>query len=105
MWSPDDIAFDMQFDHSEGQVWTITIMVPGAMIELMGEVSDEASRLVAKEVHIQVTGTTPVLTRGNMKVIAQKIMEKMGYDSIIIEGAVRTSGARPGNRPRQFRFP
>jgi hypothetical protein len=105
MWSSDDITFDMQFDHSEGHVWTVAIIVPGAIIELMGEVSEQADTFIAAGVHIQVSGTELVMTRKNMKMIAQKIMEKMGYDHVIIEGAVRTSGARSGNRPRQFRFP
>lgn len=105
MWLPEDITFDLKFNHSEGRIWLVTIQVPGAVIELMGEVLELGPGLTATGVHVQVKGTGDRLTRSKMRVIAQRIMEEMGYDQIIIVGAVRTSGARPGNRPRILRFP
>jgi hypothetical protein len=105
MLSPPDISFEMQFDHSEGAVWTVTIKVPGATIELMGDVAEQGNTLTASEVHIQIAAAAPVLTRKTMAVIASRVMEEMGYAQIVIAGAVRTTGARKGHRPRPLRFP
>ena len=40
----------------------------------------------------------------NLYVLAQALMGKFDYDEIIVEGAVRTTGAHPGRRSRARRF-
>jgi hypothetical protein len=53
--------------------------------------------------HIFAT-TTLRLTMSDMRRVADLVMRELDYDSIIVEGAVRTTGARPGRRPRPLRF-
>jgi hypothetical protein len=37
-------------------------------------------------------------------VIAQAVMEGMDLDGLIVKGALRSTGANPGHRPRDIRF-
>ena len=73
-------------------------------IERMGEISENGRTLLATGVHIVVRGPSGPLTKRTMEAIARRVMEEMDYDEIVVEGAARTTGARPGHRPRQFRF-
>jgi hypothetical protein len=102
----DDIDYRLLDDQSEDQVATIEIDVPGATIIIMGEPEDVDGGLVVRRVHIALSpDDAQVLTRKTMRVIAQRILEDANYDFIVLEGAARTSGARPGHFPRHFRFP
>jgi DNA-binding transcriptional regulator YiaG len=71
----------------------------------MGEVSEQEGTLIATGVHVQVVAQGIVLTRAVMRLIAARVMQEMGYERIIIAGAVRTSGAGKGRRPRPLGFP
>jgi hypothetical protein len=93
-------------DGSEGPVATLVIDLPGATIIVMGELEDRDGGLVVDRVHISTSPVgARVLTRRVMAVIAARILEDTGYDWIIVRGAARTTGARPGHIPREFRFP
>jgi hypothetical protein len=82
------------------------IDVPGATIMVMGELEDVDGGLVVDRAHISISPPDArVLTRKTMGVIAEKILEETGYDYIIVRGAARTTGARPGHTPRDLRFP
>ena len=79
------------------------IDVPGATITIMGEVEDVEGGLVVSRAHISPPDAR-VLTRKTMGVIADRILGDTGYDFIVVRGAARTTGARPGHTPRDFRF-
>jgi hypothetical protein len=100
----DDITFEIVYDASEGTVITASIAVAAGSIELMGEISENGRTLLATGVHIVVRGPSGPLTKRTMEAIARRVMAEMDYDEIVVEGAARTTGARPGHRPRQFRF-
>ena len=73
---------------------------------IMGETEDVGDGLLLKGVHIQIDPPSArILTRSAMSVIAERILEDTGYVEIIIRGAARTTGARKGHTPREFRFP
>ena len=40
----------------------------------------------------------------NLQVIAQAFLVEYGYEQLVLEGAVRTSGKQKGARPRPIRF-
>jgi hypothetical protein len=93
-------------DGSEGEVATVVIDVPGATIMVMGELEDVDGGLLVERAHISIfPPDARVLTRKTMGVIAGKILEDTGYDYIVIRGAARTTGARPGHIPCDLRFP
>jgi hypothetical protein len=99
-----EVTFEIVYDASEGAVVTARIAVPGGSIDLMGEIAESGRSLLVTGVHVGVQGPAGLLTRAMMDAIARRVMQEMGYDEIIVEGAARTTGARPGHRPRQFRF-
>ncbi|MGY6645911.1 MAG: hypothetical protein ACXIVD_11880 [Salinarimonas sp.] len=101
----DEIDYVLLDDGSEGEVATIVIIVPGAKIMIMGEVEDVGGGLVVERTHIEIEPPDAgVLTRGTMRVIAERILEDTGYAEIVIRGAPRTTGARPGHTPPELRF-
>jgi hypothetical protein len=102
----EDIDYRLLDDGSEGEVATIVIEVPGATIMVMGELEDVDGGLVVDRTHISISPPDArVLTRKTMGVIAERVLEDTGYGYIIVRGAARTTGARPGHTPRDFRFP
>lgn len=102
----EEIDYALLVDGSEGDVATIEITLPGAKIMIMGEVEDVGDGLVVERAHIEIEPPDAgVLTRGSMRVIAERILEDTGYAEIVIRGAPRTTGARPGHTPPEFRFP
>ena len=101
----DEIDYVLLDDRSEGDVATIEIILPGAKIMIMGEVEDVGGGLVVERAHIEIEPPNArVLTIGNMRVIADRILEDATYAEIVIRGAPRTTGARPGHTPRELRF-
>ena len=87
-------------------VATVVIDVPGATIMVMGELEDVDGGLLVDRAHISITPPDiRVLTRKTMDLIADRILEDTGYDYIVVRGAARTTGARPGHIPRDLRFP
>ena len=82
------------------------IDVPGATITVMGELEDVDGGLVVDRAHISISPPDArVLTRKTMGVNADRILEDTGYAHIVIRGAARTTGARPGHTPLDLRFP
>jgi hypothetical protein len=100
----DDVTIEIIYDASEGTVVTARIAIPGGSIELMGEITESGPSLMLTGVHMVVRGPAGPLTKKTMETIARRVMKEMDYDEIVVEGAARTTGARPGHRPRQFRF-
>jgi hypothetical protein len=100
----DDVTIEIVYDASEGTVVTVRIAIPGGSIELMGEIAESGRSLLVTGVHIVVRGPAGLLTKKTMEAIARRVMKEMDYDEIVVEGAARTTGARPGHRPRQLRF-
>ena len=102
----DQIDYVLLDDGSEREVATIRITVPGATIMIMGEVEDVDGGLLVECAHISISPPDAgVLTRGSMRMMAKRLLGDTGYVEIVIRGASRTTGARPGHTPREFRFP
>jgi hypothetical protein len=86
-----------------GDIITIRLETPIGLIELMAIVELDGRVLRAFGAHLQnAKGARPGV--GNLYAIAQFILERLDLDEAIVEGAPRTTGARPGHRPVQFRF-
>lgn len=102
----EEIDYRLLDDGSEGEVATVVIDVPGATIMIMGELENVDGGLVVERAHLSISPPDArVLTRKNMGLIAERILEDTGYDYVVIRGAARTTGARPGHTPRDLRFP
>jgi hypothetical protein len=106
-WHRRDIRFDLALDHTDGGVATLKVMTPAGDLLFMGEPEKQGSRLIARGVH--VNGANAAITAGTvgaarLLLIAQVFLEVFDYEELILEGALRTTGGRPGVRPRVMRF-
>jgi hypothetical protein len=69
----------------------------------MAELEEHGRTLRLIGLHIQGAAANAIGV-ANLRVLADAVMEKMDYDAIEIEGAIRTTGAGPGRRPGCLRF-
>ena len=105
MWAPGDIKFrDIDYDATEDPVLTISIETPLGVLEVMFSPIEHNRSLRLQGLHVQSAIDPNAIGPANWRLIAQVAMEYMDYDEIIVEGSVRTTGARPGHRPRAIRF-
>ena len=103
MWGTADISFDFIDDMTADPVVTALVSTPGGLLKFMAEPEVQGTTLVLRGMHAQ-DAQANAIGPGNLLVLAQALMERMGFDALVIEGAVRTSGANPGRRPRALRF-
>ena len=98
-----DIAFEIVDDLSDDPVVTVRLSTPAGPLTFMAEPVIEGTLLILKAMHAQDSRANRI-GAGNLLVIAQVLMERMDFDGLVIEGALRTTGANPGHRPRRLRF-
>lgn len=104
-WRVEDIAIAIVDEVSEGEVVTISVAVSGVTLFIMGEIVEDGERLVVRGAHVSSRDVNPNgVGAANLRRIARAVMEVGDYDEITVEGAPRTTGARPGHRPRPLRF-
>jgi hypothetical protein len=103
VWQAADLAFDMVDDLTSDPVLTITVLTPDGGLRFMAEPELDGSTLVLHRVHVQGAGANAI-GAANLRVLARAVMERMDVDGLVIEGAVRTTGANPGRRPAVLRF-
>jgi len=72
---------------------------------VMAEIELVESLLILRGLHIQGenVGVNELGVIGIRRII-RDTMEHLNVDAIVIEGAIRTTGASPGRRPRRLRF-
>lgn len=98
----DKIIIDL--DHlSEHPVWVITAHMQAGALRLLGLIELKGRTLHVRDVHVE--GLTPgALGRAGLNALGYALMEVADVDELVIQGAVRTTGARPGRRPAAFRL-
>jgi hypothetical protein len=102
MWSLDDI--EIHVIERDADVFHVEVLTPAGVLEPLGAVSVSERVLHSREVH--AWGLTPgALGRAGLNAIARKLLVEADVDEIVIEGGARTTGSRPGRRPRPFTFP
>jgi hypothetical protein len=99
-----DLAFEIRAEWTDHPVVTIEIATPVGLVMVMDEVTEVDRTLRLQGTHVQ-SGVAPnEIGPHNFRLIVDVAMERMDYDEIIVEGAVRTTGAHPGRRPRPIWF-
>ena len=97
-----DIRIDIE--EAERSTAIIAVLTPVGAIKLIAELTLVGGVLRASDAHVQ--GLHPgALGRAGLNASARKLLEETGADTLVVEGASRTTGARPGRRPHPFRFP
>jgi hypothetical protein len=103
LWTTGDISFDIVYDDTEHPIVTLRVAPPAGAIRFMAEPEMSGTTMVLNGLHVQDLRPNMV-GAANLAVIARAVMEGMDLDGIVIKGAVRTTGANPGRRPRDIRF-
>jgi hypothetical protein len=103
-WRAEDIAFTLLDDLSADSVITVEIRTAAGLILIMAEPEDRGRTLILRRTHVQSEGGPNTIGVVNLRLLANVVMERMDYDEIIVEGAIRTTGAKPGRQPRPQRF-
>lgn len=103
MWPAEDLSFEIINDMTSDPVVTVLVSTPDGTLKFMTEPETRGSTLVLHGTHAQGAGANAA-GAANLLVLAQALMERMGFDGLLVEGAIRTTGANPGRRPRVLRF-
>lgn len=103
VWKVVDISFDVIADLTDDPVMTVVVRTPAGAVTITAEPVERGTTLVLRGAHVQ-DAKPNALGPANLMVMAQALMERMEYDGLEIEGAIRTTGANPGHRPGVFRF-
>lgn len=103
MWDTADISFEMVSDMTDDPVVTLLVSTPVGRLTFTAEPIAREGTLVLRGTHVQ-DALPNAVGAGNLLVIAQALMERMGFDGLVVEGALRTTGANPGHRPRTIRL-
>jgi hypothetical protein len=92
-------------DESEGAIATARITTSSGTIMAMAEVSLDNRCLTLRGLHVhgENVGTNELGVSGLRRVVTEA-MEDLDVDEIVIEGAIRVTGAGPGRTPRRLRF-
>jgi hypothetical protein len=87
-------------------VVTVAFATPVGLSWMMAEPAVDGTILVLKGLHMHGDGEVGpnAVGPGSLRVLADAVMERMGFDGIVVEGAVRTTGANPDHRPGRVRF-
>lgn len=102
MWTTADLH--VEIEEAEHPTAVVTVLTPAGTVKLMAELTLVGGVLRATDAHVQ--GLHPgALGRAGLNAIARKLLEETGADTLVVEGFSRTTGVRPGRRPRPFRFP
>jgi hypothetical protein len=100
---PAAISFEIIDDLTADPVVTVVVATPDGTLRFMAEPEMARSALILRGVHVQDAWAN-ALGAGNLKVLARTVMERMELDGLVVEGALRTTGASPGRRPGVLRF-
>lgn len=88
---------------SEHPVWVVIARTPLGTIRMLGLLRLEGRCLLVDDAHVE--GLFPgALGRAGLNAVGYRLMEVADVDRLVIQGAVRTTGARPGRRPRAFQL-
>src|SRR5271163_1020087 len=102
-WRHSTISIEMVDEDSSDPIVTLEITTPVGVITVMADFRLMGRIVGVKGAHIESRGILPNdIGISNLRVIAQTAMDD--YDGIVIEGAIRATGANPGHRPRTLRF-
>jgi hypothetical protein len=105
MWTAADIEIELDDEATAGSVVTARISCPAGQFTMMGELRRFDRELALCAVHIQGDTVGPnTLGWARLRQIARAVAEKADVDTIIVEGAARTTGATHGRIPRPLRF-
>lgn len=105
-WRPEEVSFTVDDAATEASVWTILVHAPGCTLTVMTDEwqeSPDGTRITLPGVHIQGAARNAIGV-ANLRTIGERLCEEINCDELVVEGAIRTTGANPGRTPDHLRF-
>jgi hypothetical protein len=96
-------GFDLDPELTDDGFLGLVVRTPRGELRLLGRVVEAGRQLRLTEVHAGGLSANSLGVRGLLR-LAQAFAERFDVDEIVIEGAARTTGARPGHVPRILRW-
>lgn len=104
-WTKKDIAFRFVNEATYHPVCTVEIHTPDGVISVMAEPQKVGDGLYLRGFHIQGENISMNdLGAHRLRNLAEIAMEEMECHELVVEGAVRTTGAGRGRKPWPIRF-
>jgi hypothetical protein len=85
-------------------VVTGDIETPAGRLRVMAELEERGRTLILHGLHVETDLKVNSVGIPNLRALAQHGMDRIDYDELIIEGAIRTTGAGHGRLPGRLRF-
>ena len=106
MWTKNDIVIELDEYMTDDPVMTATISTPDGEVMVMAEMLTDGSALVLRRLHIHGENVGKnEFGHTRLRNLVGAVLDALeAYDEIVVEGAVRTSGAGKGRRPCAIRF-
>src|SRR5712691_4395703 len=83
----------------DGDVFHLLGTCPNGQVEVITRLALVGSQLVLQGLHIDGPGPT-VVGPAEIRALARELGRAFGARSVVVHGAIRTTGARVGHRPR-----
>ncbi|WP_143525377.1 hypothetical protein [Rhizobium hainanense] len=105
IWTKKDVAFHFVNEATSHPVCTVEIQTPDGVISVMAEPQMIGNTFYLRGFHIQGEDISMNdLGAHRLRNLAEIAMEEMECHELVVEGAVRTTGAGRGRKPRPVRF-
>jgi hypothetical protein len=106
IWRKNEVAFTFLDDLVAHPIVAIAIDTPAGELRVMAVVQEAGRIMTLSRLHMhgEQAAARNSVGPGNLKVLAQIVMEGLDLDGLVIEGARRTTGAGAGRTPRRIRF-
>src|SRR6516165_7019028 len=103
MWRCDEIGYEIIGDPTDYPIVAIRFETPVGDLFVLACVHEGCHTLSLHGLHIH--GAAPnAVGSANLRTLGRVIMEELGYDGLIVQGAGRTTGTRAGPSPRPVRL-
>lgn len=104
-WSLSELRLsEIEIKEADGTVAIFSVETPSGVVRILAEATEIGRTLKLDAVHIEGPGPNSI-GLGNLRVLADLVMETLDYDQIEVHGAGRTTGAFPSEDHRpSFRF-
>ena len=104
---PSPVTLHFLDKESEGDIVTVEFETAAGSLHVMAEVQLVGRTAYASGLHIHSNDRgRNAFGWAQLRTLAWTALDWLGddYDELVIKGAIRTSGANPGRRPRDLRF-
>ncbi|BDA83842.1 hypothetical protein Sa4125_13840 [Aureimonas sp. SA4125] len=99
----DEIEISIDDHLSEDPIFLIQVITPLGTLDLMAEVRVLPRSIEVHGLHVGGNAETR-WGWSTLRRIGRLIAERLDVDEINLHGAIRTTGANPGRRPRSWRI-